>query len=199
MSNSKRYSIFVILLIAVALSNSAMAFDGKHKGFIIGAAIGPSLTMFSQTASGGESVGSGWKLKPSFATDIKIGSFRNEQMQFFYNFNINLFSMTNAFQEKVTIASGGQYLGVAYYLKPMIPTYYVIGGIGLSYWAAPFANEVPPTWQGFGLFGGAGYEFKKHYLLEADLSYGHPSKSQLGTKISANVLTLKISFNILAY
>jgi len=89
-------------------------------------------------------------------------------------------------------------IGVTYYFNPQAPSPFLIGGLGFSSWAAPF-EENAETWYGFGLVAGGGYEFSRHLSIEGSLSWGNPTKEELGIEASTNALSLKATINVLGY
>ena len=69
---------------------------------------------------------------------------------------------------------------------------FVTGGIGFSEFDAPFEGNVE-AFTGFGLIGGVGYEFSRHWSIEADLLYSKVEESgvdfdSIGVRVSVNVL-----------
>jgi hypothetical protein len=70
--------------------------------------------------------------------------------------------------------------------------WFIAGGVGLSTLDAPFESNISSS-NGFGLFGGGGYEFAAHWSIEMDLLYSRIDESgadldSFGVLISANFL-----------
>ncbi len=188
------------VFITMAAISPCLAFDGKRSGFILGGGIGFGLASYTQTIEGfGMSLTSDRENSGAIATDVRIGFASNEQLEIYFASKEIWFGLTNAYNEKVTIDNAVVALGVSYYLNPTVPAFFVTGGLGLSSWSLPFESPSPDPWVGFGLYGGAGYEFSKHYSFELDLMYGNPSKSEGGITASSNALSVKVTVNALAY
>jgi hypothetical protein len=197
-----KISVLIVLGLAftMTLATSAGAFDGQRKGFILGGGLGFGMTTFSQTLkSGGESYTSDNENKGALTTNFKIGFAQDEQVEFYYAAKVTWFGITNVYNDDVTVANGLSAFGMTYNLKPILPTYFITGGIALATWDLPFENPAPDTWTGLGLYAGAGYEFAKHYSVEFDLLYGNPGDSEGGLKISSNAVSFTLTVNALAY
>lgn len=191
-------SLTIVILMLMAIT--ALAFDGQRKGFILGGGLGFGMTSYTQSLKqGGISITSDRENKGAFNTDFRIGYAPSEQVAIYYVSKVAWFSITNAYDDKVTIASGAGGLGCTYYLKTITPTWFLTGGIALASWSLPFEDNAPDPWQGLGLYGGAGYEFARHLSLELDLVYGKPDTQEHGVTASANTLSVMFTFNALAY
>jgi len=194
------WSLIVVVVLVAAMSVSVYAFDGQRKGFILGGGIGFGMTSFTQTVEGyGQSVTSDRENKGAFMTDFKIGWAPTEQIEIYYDSKVSFLGMTNALGSDVTVANGEGGIGMSYSLNMAAPTFFFTGGLGLATWSLPFEDNAPDTWVGFGLYGGVGYEFAKHYSAEFDIVYGNPSDSEFGIDASTSALTLKLTINALAY
>lgn len=188
--------IALILLIWVI---PVQAFDGHRQGFFVGGGVGFGLSSFTQKLSGNDELTSDRSNKPALQTDLKAGSGMRDNLQIFYALKISWLKMKNVFGDNVTVSSGIHSLGATYYLRPDAPSYYLTGGLGVAYWTLPFEDDAPDTWYGIGIYGGAGYEFKRHYSVEINLGYGHPQKTQNNIKASANVISIQAVFGAMAY
>jgi hypothetical protein len=131
-------------------------------------------------------------------TDFKIGYAPDEFTEIYYTSKISWFGMTNAYGNDVTVADGISSLGFSRYLSPVVPAWFFSAGIALSTWSLPFEDN-STSWQGFGIYGGAGCELAKHMNVELDLIYGNPSHTEGGLKATTNSFTVKFTVNALAY
>ncbi len=191
--------VLVIALMILGLISDADAFDGRRKGFILGAGLGTGVTSYTQTIEAyRQSLTSDRESKFGVQTDFRIGYAPNGFLQIYYVSKVSWFSLDNALGSSVTIAHGIGGLGVTYYLQPVAPSFFFTGVIGLSTWAAPFESN-SDTWTGFGIGGGFGYEFARHWSIEVCATYGNPSDTQSGITATTNATTIKATVNVLAY
>ena len=51
--------------------------------------------------------------------------------------------------------------------------------------------------RGFGIFGGAGYAFSKHWSLEGTINYGNPSHDEGGVKLTTTPISFNATLNLL--
>jgi hypothetical protein len=188
------------LVIVMLTGISAQAFNGQRKGFILGGGLGFGMTSYTQTLKQGSiSITSERENKGAFNTNFQIGYAPSDQVAIYYVSKVAWFSMTNAYDDEVTIASGAGGLGLSYYQKPVAPSLIFTGGIAVSSWALPFEDDAPDPWQGFGIYGGIGYEFARHVSAELDLVYGKPDTKEDGVTASANVISVMFTINALAF
>lgn len=199
----------VVLTAVIVTATSACAFNGERSGFILGFGLGPGYTNFSQEAGGTESDSEG---KMSIVSDFKIGGGFNEQFLLYYENRVSWFKMTAideayydpysneiTFTEKdVTIAHAVGLVGMSYYFKTEVPSFYALGSIGVSTWSAPFETN-SDTWVGFGISGGVGYEFAKHWSVEGTLNWGNPSTDVLDGTVTTKVFSVLFTISGLAY
>jgi hypothetical protein len=191
--------LVIIACLTLGIATSASAFDGQRKGFILGGGIGPGLTSYTQTIETplGDTT-SDRENKFGLQTNFVIGLGVTEQVLVYYSNRVSWFSFENALGNNVTITNGLGGVCVAYYFQPVAPSPYINGTLGLSMWDAPF-EEGAEAWYGFGVGIGGGYEFARHYSVEADLFWGKPGKEESGIKASSNALTIRVTINALAY
>jgi len=189
----------LIACLTLCVATSASAFDGNRKGFILGGGLGLGLTSFTQTVEFmGMSTTSDRENKFAVMTDFKIGYGATEQVLVYYTNKVSWFSLENVYGDNVIIVNGVGGVGMTYFFQPVTPSPYIMGGLGLSTWNAPF-EEGSEAWYGFGLAVGAGYEFSRHYSIEVNLTWGEPGKEVGGVKASSNALSLMVTINALAY
>lgn len=201
--------MLLVLTAVIVTATSVRAFNGQRKGFMLGFGIGPGYTNFSQEADGPESESEG---KAAIVTDFKIGGGFNEQFLLYYENRVSWFKMKvvdefwyDPFTDElrytetdVTIAHGIGLVGMSYYFKTEVPSFYVLGSIGVSTWSAPFESD-SDTWVGFGISGGAGYEFAKHWSVEGTLNWGNPTTDILGTDVTTKAFSVLFTISGLAY
>jgi opacity protein-like surface antigen len=192
---SRRLVVSIVIATAfVSTASAAFAFNGKRGGFILGFGAGASMTSykyrydsgFTQDASSDGT--SDRESKFGIGTDFKIGGGFNDQFLLYY---VNRVAW---FKDGVTLVHSVGLLGASYYLKTEAPAWYIVGAIGMSTWDAPFeSNSTSLT--GFGLTGGVGYEFTKHWSLEATLNWGKPSENDT----EVNAISVMVTVFGLAY
>lgn len=189
----------LIACLTLCVATGASAFDGNRKGFILGGGLGLGLTSFTQTVEFlGTSTTSDRENKFAVMTDFKIGYGATEQVLVYYTNKVSWFSLENVYGDNVIIVNGVGGVGMTYFFQPVTPSPYIMGGLGLSTWNAPF-EEGSEGWYGFGLAVGAGYEFSRHYSVEVNLTWGEPGKEEGVVKASSNALSLMVTINALAY
>lgn len=190
----------IMLGVLLAISTPSSAFDGNKKGFMLGGGLGPAFSSFTQEVdiTGLGSAKSDRESKAGLGTDFRIGAGVSEQFMLYYVNRVAWFSIENVFSENVTIANSIGLLGGSYYLKPDATGMYLNGLVGLSSWTAPFESGAEAA-VGFGIGVGAGYEFAKHWSVEANLGFGAPSDESGGTKVTTNVTSFAITINGIAY
>jgi len=192
-----------ILLLAIGpLAWPARAFDGSRKGFILGAGAGVGVSSYTQKLEdqvyGFPPATSDQQSNVGFATDFRIGWGASKQVLVFYDNKVNWFGFDNAFGNTVTIADGLTSAGISYYLKRAFPSAYLTGGFGWAAWSTPLEENSSGS-VGFGLFGGAGFEFTRLLNVEGTISYGMPSNEESGLKLTTNSLCLRVELMVLAY
>jgi len=180
----KRLYVVMFAVFLILSSTNVFALDGKRKGFIIGGGIGggflsnkSSRGSFSETQSEGV-----------ILTEFKIGYAPSNTLEIYY---ISKGSWWG--QDDTTLILGVSAIGVTKYLDQTSETgLFVAGGIGLSALDAPFEDGADAI-SGFGLTGGVGYEFSRHWTIQADLLYSKIEESgadldSFGVRVSVNVL-----------
>lgn len=194
----------VVLLVAATMlvaASAAHAFNGKRRGFILGFGVGGGLTSFTQTLTVpayGYDETSGRENEFSIATDFKIGGGFNEQFLLYYVNRVSWFSIENVFEEDVTIANSVGLVGVSYYFQQTAPSPYLLGLVGVSMWDAPFESGASSQ-TGFGIGGGVGWEFSRHWSLEATINWGLPRDKESGIEVKTNAFSVLVTINGLAY
>jgi hypothetical protein len=192
--------LFIVLAGPVVTAGTGYAFDGQRRGFVLGFGVGPAIASYTQTASleGFPDLTSDRESKGGLGTDFRIGGGVNEQFVLYYVNRVTWFSLDNALDETVTIASSVGLLGASYYLQPGSHTAYLVGLLGLSTWDAPFESDVDAQ-VGLGLGMGLGYEFSPHWSVEGNLNFGRPSDTIQGVEFSTNAFSFHATINVLAF
>ena len=194
-----RIVVFTLLLV-MTIAMGSQAFNGERKGFVLGGGLGLGSTSYTQTLEmNGQSATSDREGKGAINTDFRIGYAPNNQLSIIYDSKVAWFGFTNAYNEDVTVSSGASSIALNYYLNPVSPSTYFSGGIAIATWSLPFEEHAPDPWSGFGIHGGIGYEFSRHFSGEFNLVYGHPGTEESGLKVHANVVSVMLTFNAIAY
>ena len=196
---------FTVVVLFILVISNLFAFDGKRKGFILGFGAGFSNISFKQKIEGyGGSITSDKENKIGFGSDFKIGYAPNNKVEIYYFSKVAWFSILNALNDNVTISDGVAGAGLSYYLSPKLnenewtSSTFISCGFGWSGWSTPF-EEGSESWTGLGFFVGSGYEFSKHYRIEANLFINNPSTKESGYTYTTNSTVLMIIFSALAF
>ena len=161
----KKIKLACILLFAFS---NLYAFDGVRKGFILGGGIGAgylsntnSFNSFSVTDS-----------RVVFLTNFKIGYVPSNSLELYYTSKVSWWSQSKDITGSSTIFTTGlSAIAATLYIDNTIKTgWFVSGGFGLSILDEPFESYSASS-NGFGFFGGGGYEFSGHWSVELDLLY----------------------------
>jgi len=155
----KLINLACILLFAFS---SLYAFDGERKGFILGGGIGAgfnsnteSFNAFSETHS-----------RAVFITNFKIGYAPSNTLEIYSIGKASWWGESDKISRLVLSA-----IAITVYFDNTTDTgWFISGGLGLSTLDTPFESNSESS-NGFGLFGGGGYEFSSHWSLEVDLLY----------------------------
>ncbi len=156
-----------------------------RKGFIIGGGIG--VGGLSMTASAGGL--SATETRGVFQTDFKIGYAPSNTLEIYYISKVAWWG-----ESDVTLIQGLSSIGLSNYLNRQTETgVFLTGGVGISTFDAPFEDVAASN--GFGLFGGVGYEFAPHWTVQGDLLYS--SITEAGVKLSS--VGVRVGIQVLGY
>jgi hypothetical protein len=195
----KYFGKILAIIVVLALVTNVYAFDGQRKGFVIGFGLGGGYTTFTQTIEFmGLSETGDRENKFGLHTDIKIGYAPSNQLLIYWMNNFTWFSTENIFDDNVTFASGVSGFGFSYSFSSEDKSAFLRGGIGGSAWMAPFDSDID-SWYGFGVVGGFGYEFAKHWSIEAIVMWSNPTSEDLGINLKTEAFSFAITLNILGY
>jgi hypothetical protein len=157
--------VLVSFLILARLAPPAFAhgelFDGQRKGFVLGGGLGGVYLFWP--GYGGD------RQNLAFTSNFKVGYAPSNSFEVYF---INPLSFYMDDQEPYLI--GASCIGVTKYLKPEGKGVFLCGGIGVtSSWLleAGSPSYLDHPFNGFGAFGGIGYDIGKHWYIQADLLY----------------------------
>ncbi len=209
--------IVIIVSSILLLAQCLLAFDGNRKGFILGLGAGFSSLSISEKYEhdyGTDVIKENYT--PLF-TNFKIGLGVNDQILIYWSSNVSWFSKYSLIpiirtseigeiigyvyrkEDKITFTSGTGILACSYYLKPDIPSFFLSGGIGYSSFDTPFESDKNPS-LGYGLILSGGYEFSRHWNVEAGINYGNQSDPiENEIEIARKNTAFFITINALAY
>lgn len=165
----------VVCVSFLVLASQLSAFDGQRKGFILGGGIGGGYLSYHEPF--------GFSLdKAAIATNFKIGYAPSNTLEIYYTNNMSWFGY---YSDSFTI--GASCVAITKYLKPEGKGLFVCGGIGI---ASIFNLDENHSESGFGAFGGLGYDFAKHWYIQADILYTNLGSSwySWGVRVTLNVL-----------
>lgn len=195
----KFFGKVLAIIVVLTIATNVYAWDGQRKGFVLGFGLGGGYTTFTQTVEvSGVSETGDRENKFGVNSDFKIGYAPSNQLLIYWMSNVNWFNLENVLGDNVIIANGVGGVGFTYYFSPADKSAYLRGGIGGSTWMAPFDSDID-NWYGFGVVGGFGYEFAKHWSIEAVAMWSNPSIEILGIDFKTNALSFAITLNILGY
>jgi len=195
----KFFGKVLAIIVVLAIATNVYAWDGQRKGFVLGFGLGGGYTSFTQTVEFmGISETSDRENKFGLNTDFKIGYAPSNQFLIYWMSNVNWFGLENILGDNVTIANGVGGIGITYYFSPADKSAFIRGGIGGSTWMAPFDSDID-TWYGLGVVGGFGYEFAKHWSIEAVVMWNNPSTEELGIDMKTDAFSFAVTLNILGY
>jgi opacity protein-like surface antigen len=174
------------------------AFDGERNGFILGGGIGAGYLSKSTSYNSYSVIDN----RGVFLTNFKIGHALNNTLELYCIYKASWWSET-----EITYGLALLALAVTFYTDTETETGLCIsGGLGLSTLGAPFEHGSNPaegfggpgavnSSTGFGCFGGVGYEFTDHWIVELDMHYSAISES--GSDLSC--FGVQLTINVLAY
>ncbi len=176
----------IFIVVFMLTSNNVFAFDGERKGFILGGGIGAgylsnttSFNSFSDTDG-----------RAVFLTNFKIGYAPSNTLEIYYISKVSWWGESDK-----TFILGLSAIAATIYIDNTTETgWFISGGLGLSVLDAPFESNVESS-NGFGLFGGGGYEFSSHWSVEVDLLYSTITDAG----VDFNSFGVLVTVNVLAF
>ena len=155
--------ILTILLVLVSLflqTSRGTAFDGERHGFILGLGAGYGISENGIYSENG------------ISTSFKIGAGLTDQLLIYYANRVVFYSKYHAtFEKDYTRFQGMSSLAASYFLNPNSPSFFFSGELG--YGARGSIDSGSATRSNLAYTVGAGYEFTRHFMLEAN--YMHAS------------------------
>jgi hypothetical protein len=190
-----RFSSLAVVVTAIGClcAGGASAFDGKRSGFVLGFGAGAGWTSFTRTVDTGTySESSDRQDKLSVGTDFKIGAGIGDRFLLYYVNRVAWFQVEDAFFDKDLKYAAVGLLGASYYFGDASPSFYLLGLVGTSNWVS---FDDGGSMMGFGVGAGAGWEFTRHWSVEATVNWGNPGEDWVETSVFSFLVTL----NGLAY
>ena len=173
----------------------AGAFDGDRKGFILGGGIGGGTATLEQEMTGAFSGTGPKETKGTFVTDFRIGGAFNEHWMLYYDNQVWWGKAEFTSGEKI-FALGIGLIGVSYYFTADAPSFYLVGTVGLSSFGP---SDDYGAQSGFGVSGGVGYEFARHWSAEAVIGWGSPEEESGGSTLTTDAFVFAVRLHGLAY
>ena len=184
-------SLLILIAITILCSTSIYAFDGERKGFILGGGLGVGYLSNTTSWDFSYDTGSRTESRMVFQTYFKIGYAPSNTLEIFYRSRISWWSEHSLFWLGL-----GAVAFTLYFDNISETGWFVSGGIGHSNMSElDILGTSPVSRSGFGLFGGAGYEFSSHWTVEVDLQYSAVTDDRRDTD-SFGVL---VTVNVLAF
>ncbi len=193
---------------SLANPSDVQAVSDSRQGFIIGIGLGIGSTSVTSkaTISGfppfvQPSEKSNTESNTGLISDFKIGHAPSDQLAIFWTAKVAwlLGATPSAY-------SGVGDIAASYYFDPQAPSPFVSAGLGLTTYTTleSLSKSNSDSNIGFGFFIGGGYEFARHWDVEADLIFGSPGGSSdnsggIGISSSTSTFTVKITINVLSY
>jgi hypothetical protein len=184
-------SLFVIALTMVP-TGDAGAFDGSRRGFVLG--LGAGWGQAEQTLSGalGDMSFEASSKYSGVATDFRIGGGLSEQWLLYWTSQQVFFSSGNTH-----FSQGIGAVGATWYSRPEAPALLLEGGVGVG-GLADLEGGGSDT--GFGILLGAGYEFARHWQLEATWFYaGVDASGRDEFGVDASLSTVRVTLCWMGY
>lgn len=189
-----------VVLVTLALCASVVpsaAFDGQRKGFVLGGGLGGGAAHLKQTFSDGQDALEGERdAYGSLVTDFRIGGAFNNQWMLYYDNQIWWFNTENALGNSETFIFGIGLVGLSYYFKTESPSLYAVATIGIAQFGT---SDNYSDSNSFGISGGLGYEFARHWSIEAVAGYGAPEETSSGVTLETEGVVWAIRFIGMAY
>ena len=190
--------IITYALVFVFAAVEAYAIDGQRKGFILGGGIGGGVLSNKFTLGSSSNTAS----QEAILTEFKIGFAPSHTLEIYYNnkgyFWRDTFFEGSFFEEKGTAVLMLNAVGATKYLGTSGTGLFVSAGLGPAIFDS-FRLDVDPA-IGFGVFGGVGYEFSKHWSLQTELMYLNIKGADISDPDSdLDSFGIRVSLNFLTY
>jgi len=195
-----RSAVIGIVGSLLLMPTAASAFDGKREGFVLGGGIGgggvtfEELVYFRNHQVNPKHV----HTEPVIATYLSIGWGINEKFVLIFSNHTVWFEkdIGHYKKEEEHYSTGVTGAGFTYYLDAEARSLFVTGALGLSHWENHSISIDTAT--GFGVFGGVGCEFARHWAFELSVMWGKPCSSH-GWELCYDPLSVTAAITGLAY
>jgi len=147
----------VVCVSVLVLASQLAAFDGQRKGFILGGGAGGGSLSWSEPLLDFS--------KGFFATDFIIGYAPSNSLEIYYTNNVNWFTYGG---ESYLLGVSG--VGLTKYLNREGKGFCILGGVGVSVLSL-YSGYYTSSDTGFGALAGVGYDFAKHWRIQAGVMY----------------------------
>jgi opacity protein-like surface antigen len=186
---------FLVIIVCIALLTPAyaLAFDGNHRGFLLGLGLG--FGSAKQTvSSGGASVSN---TESGVATSLKIGGGINDQVLLYYSNRVVFYSTNGATDH--SFYQGMSAAACTYYLEPVGPSFFFSGELGIGVIRDRDSDDdASDTGFGFGL--GAGYEFSPHFSVEGSFMHATVGSENIdGHDVDFSINNFTVTANWLGF
>jgi hypothetical protein len=199
----KSLTIFIVTVVFLS-AVAELSAGTTRKGFVFGLGLGGGFTAYQVQApryDGYWYVGEEIKNQSSagLATDFKIGIGLSEHVVLLYTNKVLWFDFKEPrWDEHMFCDFGATMLGLDYFFRTTAPSLYLLAGIGASVWTPLTAEYDSERWLGLGLCAGLGYEFSRHWTIEASLVYGRGGGEDY-LRAARNPVGIMVMLNYLGY
>lgn len=162
-----KYMILVVVVVLCA--TSVFGFDGARKGFVLGGGLGFGYASVSMDNSNSDAL-----TNAGGAINFLIGYAWDEQNMVVFLRDGVIYSEKTWWGGTLTLAQGFSGAGYFHYFGPVGKSFFVTGGLGLQDWT-PLESGWEANDYGFGILGGGGYEFARHFQVYGSFSFGKTS------------------------
>jgi hypothetical protein len=196
----KRLCLTTVVGLMMATASYAGGFDGERSGFFMEFGLGGGISWYDQSyafldSTGIESGHAPRITKGAAAFDFKLGGGIGEQLIIYWGARSSFFDgpvEKDSTVVSVPLTSTTSGIGVRYYTSEQTPSLFYHGTIGFTNWWAPLEDNAA-RWGGFGMQGGMGYEFSKHWVVESSIAYGNPKSEGSEITVWSVLFTLNVS------
>lgn len=192
--------VLLVLGLTVMVAN-AHAFDGKHRGFLLGGGLGVGVdTVRPEISDRGDFIvirGDDVSYA-ALGTDFKIGGGVSERTMLYFHSQGAWFGDTDVNGDDVTYSSGVAGLGVTWFTSSKPHSFFLTGTMGIASLDLPFEDDFP-EWTSFGVILGVGYEFARHWSVDGSFVIGAPDRTESGITGRVNSVSLLFTVTALAY
>ncbi|MDD8025410.1 MAG: outer membrane beta-barrel protein [Acidobacteriota bacterium] len=199
----KSFTIFVMVMVVLAAASELSA-GTKRKGFVFGFGLGGGYSAYQVQVP----KYSGWwytgeeienRGNAGVATDFKIGIGLSEHIVLLYTNKVLWFNFKDPRNDDYSLTdTGASMFGIDYFFKTAAPSLYLLAGIGAGAWSSLMAESDSQSWIGLGICAGLGYEFSRHWTIEASLLYSRGGGED-DLRSARNPLSIMFMFNYLFY